>query len=610
MKQGIMLSLACLMAITASYGQDKKNEPKSRITDTLSLDEVVVTGSKVEASKKTVPFTVSQINRQQIENSGQMNILPMLNTYVPGIFVTERNILGFGVSTGGSGSISVRGVSGSPNTGVLILVEGHPQYQGIFGHPLPDAYVSTDLDKVEIIRGPASVLYGTNAMAGVVNLITRKNEKPNWNGSLGASYGSFNTQKYYGTVGFKNKKWDLFASVNHDQTDGIRTNTDFKITNGYAKVGYTINDKLSIVADANIADFNANDNGTIYMPKPFNIDIVRGKTSLSLYNKFSKSEGAIKLYHNFGTHDLSDGWHSTDRNSGIMAYQTFRPVKNNLLTVGADFKQFGGEANGGMAKDQLKTVNEIAGYIYSQQKLIDKLTVSAGIRIENNSNFGNQWVPSAGVAFSPTSYTTFKGAVSKGFRSPTIMEMYLFAPNPALEPEKMMNYEISWLQSFYASKLKLELTAFYIDGKDMILVAGQYPNVKRQNIGKFNNKGIELSVNYRPVNSLMVHANYSYLYQAVKTIAAPRQQFNLNASYSYKKWMFNGGFQYIEKLLTKLNPDVAQYYLLANARVSFSPLKKLTLFVSGNNLFDAKYEINYGYPMPGINVFGGVALKF
>ncbi|MGB3008427.1 MAG: TonB-dependent receptor, partial [Chitinophagaceae bacterium] len=545
-----------------------------------------------------------------IENSGQINILPMLNMYVPGIFVTERNSLGFGVSTGSAGSIIVRGISGSPNTGVLILVDGHPQYQGIFGHPLPDSYVATDLDKVEVIRGPASILYGTNAMAGVINLITRKNEKPQWNGSLGASYGSYNTHKVFGTIGYKNKKWDIFASINNDKTDGIRYNTDFRITNGYTKIGYTINDKLNVVADINIADFVANDNGTIYIPKPFGIDISRGKTSFSLYNKFSKSEGAIKIYHNFGTHDLSDGWHSTDRNSGLMVYQTIKPFKGNTLTVGTDFKQYGGKANSGVAKDQLKTVNEIAGYIYTQQILQEKLMVSAGLRLENNSNFGNQWVPSAGIAYNPTSFTTFKGVVSKGFRSPTIMEMYLFAPNSALMPEKMLNYEISWLQRFLNNKIRFELTGYIINGDDMIQVVGAFPNVKRQNVGKFSNKGIELSFNYKPTAEFQLFGNYSYLHQDVKTLAAPRQQINLYANYSYKKWSLNGGFQYIEKLCTKLTPETAEYYLLANTRLSFIPAKGITFFLSGNNLFDEKYEINYGYPMPGFNFIGGINVKF
>jgi iron complex outermembrane receptor protein len=607
MKRFLLLTISGFIFQISVGAQEVDKHPNQ---DTIALEEIVVTGSKFETSKKVVPFSVSQINRQEIENTGQINILPVLNDYVPGVFVTERNILGFGVATGGSGGINIRGIGGSPNTGVLVLIDGHPQFQGLFGHPLADAYVASDVQKVEIIRGPASVLYGTNAMGGVVNIITRKNEKNGFNGSLGGSYGSYNTQKYYGTAGYKGKKWDVYASLNHDRTDGIRENTDFNITNGYTKLGYQINDHFSLMADLMIAKYDANDNGPVFKPAPFHIDIMRGKTSFSLINKYRRSEGALKLYHNFGNHDLSDGFKSTDRNSGIMLYQTLRLFKGNTLTVGTDLKQYGGKANSGVARDSLKTVNEVAGYVYTQQTLVRILTVTGGIRAEHNSVWGGQWIPTAGVAVSPTNRTTFKATVAKGFRSPTIMEMYLYAPNPQLKPEQMVSYELSWLQQLLNNRLKLELTAYTANGKNLIQVAGIPPNMKRQNLGTFANKGIEFSANYFPINNLHLHANYSYLHQEKITLAAPRQQFNVNGNYTYKIWTFFTGLQYIDKLYSNLNPEILNSYALLNARVGVTPFKKISLFVAGNNLLDRKYEINYGYPMPGINVSGGITIRF
>lgn len=574
------------------------------------LDEVVVTGSKTETLKKKVPFSVSQINRQQIENTGQINILPVLNNYVPGVFVTERNALGFGVATGGSGGINIRGVGGAPNTGVLVLIDGHPQYQGIFGHPLADAYVASDVQKVEVIRGPASMLYGTNAMGGVVNIITRQNERPGFNGSAGASYGSYNTQKYYATAGYRQNRWDVYASVNHDKTDGIRDSTDFKITNGYTKVGYDISDKLKLMADFMIAKYFANDNGPVHNPAHFDIDILRGKTSLTLSNTFARSEGALKIYHNFGNHDLSDGFQSTDRNSGLMLYQTLRLFTGNALTVGTDVRQYGGKANAGKAKDTLKTVNEVAGYIYTQQTLAEIITLNAGLRIEHSNVWGTELVPVGGVAISPSNHTTFKASLSKGFRSPTIMELYLYASNPDLKPERMMNYELSWLQGLLANKLKIELTGYVINGENMVQVAGNPPNVRRENVGSFNNKGVEVSVNYIPIKQLHLHSNYSYLHQQKITLAAPRQQFNINANYKYNIWNFFTGLQYIDQLFSNIILERLQNYTLWNVRVSAAPLKHLNLFIAGNNLLNKQYEINYGYPMPGRNYSAGLDIRF
>jgi len=603
-KKFLSLISVVFLSIGISLGQTSQK-------DSIKLDEVVVTGSKIEISRKLVPLSVSQISRQDIESTGQMNILPALNSFVPGIFVTERNILGFGVSNTGAGSITMRGVSSSPNTDVLVLIDGHPQYQGIFGHPLADAYVASDVEKVEIIRGPASILYGSNAMAGVVNIITKQQHEEGLKVNLGASYGSYNTQKYFGTIGYKKDKLSLFASLNHDQTDGIRTNTDFNINNAYAKVGYEIYPGLTVTADFSSATYNANDNGPVnQLPVPFNIDISRGKASLSLENKFENSEGGLNFYHNFGTHDLSDGFHSTDKNDGVMLYQTFKLSSGTNITLGADFKQFGGIANQGFRHDSLIAIDELAGYAYAQQTLFEKLTVSAGLRLENNSVFGNELIPLFGLNYNLSQNTTFKGSVSKGFRSPTVMELYLYAPNPGLKPERLVNYEISWLQSLLNKRINLELTAYKAVGSNMIQVVGLGYTAHRENLGSFNNQGVEFSATYMVNRHLHLNANYSYLDMDKIVIAAPRQQFNLGASYRYKIWGLHVSTQYIEHLYTSTQPVVTQNYALFNARLTAMPMKYLELFVAGNNLLNTTYQINNGYPMPGINFNTGFTLRF
>ena len=304
-------SLSKILIIVSLFSSTTLLQANEKVLkDSVQLNELVVTGSKTEISRKIVPLSVSQITQKEIESTGQINILPALNYFAPGIFVTERNIFGFGVSTGGSGSISMRGISSSPNTEVLVLIDGHPQYQGIFGHPLSDAYVASDVEKIEIIRGPASILYGSNAMAGAINIITKQQHAEGFKINLGGSYGSYNTQKYFGSIGYKKDKLSAYASVNHDKTDGTRTNTDFNITNGYAKVGYELNKRILLTGDFSIAKYKGNDNGMVdsipgptvaahslpATPKPFGIDITRGKASVSLENKYENLEGRITSY--------------------------------------------------------------------------------------------------------------------------------------------------------------------------------------------------------------------------------------------------------------------------------------------------------------------------
>lgn len=579
-------------------------QAETTLNDSIMLDELVVTGSKFETSRKLVPLSVSQISTKDIEQSGQYNVLSTISSYVPGVFITERNILGFGVSAGGSGVINMRGVGSSPNTQVLVLIDGHPQYQGIFAHPLPDAYVASDVRKVEVIRGPGSVLYGSNAMVGVINIITKKQEEEGFSTSVNATYGSYNTQKYAATLGFKKNKFSAFVSGNYDKTDGIRANTDFNIKNGFAKVGYDFNSHWKLTGDVSLAQFNANDAGPVHAPSPFNIDIFRGKAAVSLENNYSKIDGALKLYHNFGNHNLSDGFISSDRNSGLMLYQNYKMHENTYITLGFDAKQFGGRANSGVNANIDIFMQEIAAYALVRQKLFEVIDFNAGLRYEHHSVFGSEWVPMAGASVEVSETSTFKTSVSKGYRSPSMMELYLYAPNDALQPERMLNVEASWLKSWLDRKLHTELTVFLVDGNNMIEVVPGVP-AKRYNVGSFANKGIEFSARYAILRDLNVQANYTFLDMRKRLIAAPKHQTNINLNYQLKKFNFNVSAQYINGLYTSITPEITQNYALLNARVSYKVLKQLELFASGHNLLNQQYEVNYGYPMPGINFHGG-----
>ena len=113
-----------------------------------------------------------------------------------------------------------------------------------------------------------------------------------------------------------------------------------------------------------------------------------------------------------------------------MLYETFNLWNNNSLTVGTDLKQYGGTANQGKAANKLNTVNELSIYAYTRQQLFSKLSINAGLRLENNSEYGNELIPMVGFSYVLSNSTSFKASASKGFRSPTVMEMFLYAPNP------------------------------------------------------------------------------------------------------------------------------------------------------------------------------------
>ena len=140
------------------------------------IDSVLIQGA--DSPARDLPGAAVVLGREQIVRGGRSSLLPALSEQVPGLFITGRGVMGFGVSGGASGQMNLRGVgggaSGGPTTGLLVLIDGQPQYMGLMGHPVADAYQSLLAERVEVTRGPASVLYGSNAMGGVVNIITRK----------------------------------------------------------------------------------------------------------------------------------------------------------------------------------------------------------------------------------------------------------------------------------------------------------------------------------------------------------------------------------------------------------------------------------------------------
>lgn len=606
-------------------------EEIEKVDSLIRLKEVVVSANKILVARNSVPLSISVIERDEIEASSESALLPVLSQRVPGLFVTQKGITGFGVSDGSAGTVNIRGVGQSNK--VLMLFDGQPQWAGIFGHSLPDTYVASDVERVEVIRGPGSLLYGSNAMGGVVNIITRKHQQEGRRTQARVMYGSYNTQKYMINNGYNSGRFSSFISLNHDRTDGHRANSDFRITNGFAKLGYTFDDHLSVTGDVSLAKYKSQNPGTVSVPKIDNImDILRGTTSFAFENKYGKTSGAARLFYNWGDHEINDGYNtggtprtylfnSKDHNYGVLLYQSFHLLPGNNFTLGLDYKNWGGNAwndsiNGNRGDIIDKKVDETAGYLIMQQDLWSVLTLNAGIRYEYNSVFGGEWVPQAGIVARPFTGNVVRTSVSKGFRSPNIREMYMYPPqNPNLKPESMVNYELAVSQLFLDDRLFVELTGFYIDGKDMIEVRMSDGKPLNSNVGEFKNKGIEAELRYQVLNNLTLDANYSYLHTNKLLLAAPKNQFFAEISYAPGRFNFHVNTQYVSGLYTNVGEGTAakENYALLNAKVAYrfgTKDKGLNLFLKGENLTATRYSINEGFPMPKAIFMGGVDVTF
>jgi outer membrane cobalamin receptor len=588
-------------------------------------EQIVVTASKTERDRAIVPLSVTVVSPEIIQESSESNILPILSAQVPGLFVTGRGVTGFGLAGGSAGKISIRGVGGSDASfPVLLLIDGQPQFMGLMGHPLPDTYVSADIEKVEVIRGPASILYGTNAMGGAINLITRKQKEEGFSLNGKISGGSFHTLLVHGSAGFRKKRFGALASYQHDQTDGHRPSSAFRLDNGSLRLSYAITSQVSADATISRSSFKAYDPGSIYgssadyANNSHWVDIVRTNGYFSVSNQSKISEGGVKAYLLRGDHDLYDGWKSKDDNKGMSIYQGFRFFKGSLVSVGFDMKKYGGKGISpalGNKSGQYLSVQEKGAYFMVDQTFFNSLTLNAGIRWDHHSDFGGTWIPQFGATYKMTDYSNAKLLVSNGFRNPSIRELYFFpTANPDLQPESMWNYELTWMQGFAGQKGIAEITGFMIRGENLILLVPNQPSpppMKNANTGNFDHKGIEMTVKYSPTGKLSFHGNYSFLHMDRPKVSSPVHQLFMGGLYKMEKLSVSLNVQHIAKLYTWIGTQYYQSenYTLLNSNIGYRFNRNFELFLSGENLLDQEYQMQYGYPMPGITFFGGVKIS-
>ncbi len=632
--------LACMVGISPLQSHAQNDNDHAIAGDTIK--EVVVTGTRNATDMRNLPMTVSVIDRKTIEQSMQPSLLPILTMQVPGLFTTSRGIMGYGVSGGAAGGISLRGLSGSSGQ-LMVLIDGHPQYMGLMGHPIADAYQTMLAEKVEVARGPASMLYGSNAMGGVVNIVTRRMQEEGVKTHIHTGYGSFNTLETEATNCVHKGGFTSVASVSYNRTDGHRADMNFKQYGGYVKLGYEFSKYWDARADVNVIHFNASQPGSTATPlADADQRITRGMTSIAVENDYGWTSGAVSLFYNWGDHWINDGYTpdpndsnnpkeyrfiSHDDMMGVSLYQSAQLFTGNRVTIGVDYFHFGGSAlNRYVSGDRTGTddpivditQDEVAAYIDFRQHIGRRVTIEAGTRIDHHSQTGTEWIPQAGVSLHLPYDIEMKAMAGKGFRNPTIREMYMFPPqNPDLQPESMWNYEISLSQQLLDGQLTYGLNIFYIDGKNLIMTLPN-PNgsgMLNQNTGKINNAGVEVEGAYRIGNQWTINANYSFLHMENPVLAAPEHKLYIGGSFTHGRWSASTGVQYIAGLYTSVKTngqgrETKENYLLWNAQASFRATRWLEIWIRGENLLAQQYEIIAGYPMPRATCMGGVNINF
>lgn len=630
MRNHILLSAVLIVGTLTNKAQEYQ--------DTTILQELIVT-SPEKVNVMLTPMDVTIVSSSEIEKSTETSLLPILQNHIPGMFVSQRGMIGYGASTGSAGTVKIRGVGGGNQ--VLFMIDGIPTWAGFYGHANPDTYAVNGVERVEVVKGPSSILYGSGAMGGSVNIITKSQTQEGFTGRARAMFGSYYTSKFNVMTGYKKDKFSAVLAGQLERSNNNRPNSDYWLANQYIQLQYSPSTHWNIGTNLDMTQSKANHPGTLQDPlENMWTDVFRGNAAVYANNNYSKVHGGLQAYINWGRHTIDDGnapgtaprhyiFHLKDYNMGFSLFETINPWEGNDISVGLDFQHWGGHVfntekenvfdpnNEGRPYSRSESKyneNEIAGYLMMQQGFIHNfLSLNAGARLQHNSQFGNVWVPQAGFILRPMEQSEIKFSFGKGFRSPNIRELYLYNPaNAELKPEYLLNYELSYRQTLCNGKLNYGLALYFIDGKDMIqtgMVDGRPLNM---NTGKFKNKGFELDVTWHFSQKWQLYAGYAYLHtDNEEVLYAPKNKLDLSLDFNPGNFEFQLENNNVWSLHNG-NPEGTVSYSLVNFRVAYTfPIKTpVTCFFKLDNIFDKKYEVMYGCPMPGITVYGGVELKF
>jgi iron complex outermembrane receptor protein len=553
------------------------------------MDEIVVTATRTEKAIRDLSATVSVITREDIEASSANSCMDILNT-LPGLFVQRTGAFG-------RADVEIRGI-GERGRKVMVLVDGRPVKMGLFGCTVTHSLPLNNVERIEVVRGPASVLYGSDALGGVINIITRKLAE-NRQVDYTFSYGSYDTDQHRLRAGGSNGPLTFYATADKRQSGGYLANAAYDGRDFTAQAGYQITDHVEAVLNSKYFEahkeepLQANNLDTL---DAWN-DYERGAVDLTFTGKWAQWNGSLKFYRNFGEHQFSDGWHSRDFTNGVMLNSTGRLLAGNELTVGAEFRQQGGERLSGTPGDWDKT--EYAVFFHDEQLLLNKLVLTFGARYNHDEFAGNVICPQAGLVFHPREGTTLRGSVNKGFRVPQINELYLFPPsNTDLESEEVWNTEVGITQRI-VDGMDVDLAAYRMKGENLIRmekVSGM-PPFRFKNTGEFDFMGIEAGVRARIGNTVSARLSYTYLDPGAKTTGRPGDKLDLGLRATRNKLALSLGAQYVADYFAAEDRNgSASDYLVTDVKLSYEVLPGLRASLAVDNVLDRAYEIYADLP--------------
>ncbi len=626
--------------------------PPTGFSEQEETKKIIVTGTKTWIDAERLGSSVTVIDGEEIERSGEKDIASVLSR-VPGF-----NVAGTG-SRGGNSSIFVRGGQSDYN---LVMINGVQINQAGGGFDI-SSLTTENIEKIEIIKGAHSSLYGSDAASSVINIITKRGSgKIRKTGSVALGFRAEDAMilEHSASVSGSLERLGYFLSHQRIVDEGI-----FEINNDYKNNNFTANLNLEASDSLNFSFFSIYRNSKFEFPTGGagdRFDAFADPDSQTKEKSLVTGSDIVFSPTDWWENWFKIGYASLDRESydgpEPAELDGFESVFDTLdkrisLEYGssffADFDQISSVTSAGFEyeKESFKTDSlnksrkNYAFYAQNNFAVFKTFFVTAGIRYDDNESFGSEWSPSVFAKWKiRESGTEIRGGVSKGIKEATFFENFSAAfetiPNPDLKPEETLTAEIGVKQPLFGNAVELDLSFFQNEFKNIIAYSfTPFENgTNYENISRAKSKGAETSIRFYPSDALTLSAAYTYVETDVtddgglgspsfsegeKLIRIPEHSFSFNAGYSRNAFGFNLSGNYVgsrddvdwsEFPSTRVKNDS---FFIVDAAASYeislkSFVDKIRLFSRVNNLFNKDYEDVFGFSSPGFSMISGVSV--
>jgi iron complex outermembrane receptor protein len=629
-------------------------EEKEARSKAVSLERIVVTPSRVEKGLADIAASVSVVTEEDIKNSDAKTVPDALKN-LEGIYAYDASGVGAG------GTINMRGFYGGMSSHQLILIDGVPQNRGKDKLVNWDTIPIDNVERIEVMRGPASSIYGDNAMSGVINIITKRpSDEPHAGASY--SYGNYVTQNYAAYLSDTIDRFGYYLGLSSRSSEGFRENSPYKNIQVYGKSSYSIADTqdLKFSFDYSVKTQGAfpwslsaaqiSQNRRRSRPGTENDSTDADKFALDLAHHWelgASSNLQTVFYYRFEGMDsfYTSGPRQNTTREQKEAENTFGlPIRlktvsrifglDNSFVVGIDMERDDFNYSENSAPYQQKrepptarygVTRGMAGpYLQDEIDILEFLKVICGVRYDwvkfdfdnkreppdSSNKTMSKATPSCGFVLTYRKDCEIYGNFGQAFRTPTIGQMFTYgsSANINLLPEEATNYEMG-VRHRFNDRLGVNASVYWMRIDNEIW----YDNATRkyQNYGKTAHDGVETAVDFKLFDWATAFGNYTYV-RAVNENGDFAGEFltnvpinkgsagiNIYTDFGLKAYLVSTwvGRTYIDSG----NDDTLGFYNTLDGRISYK-YRWCEIFVAAHNLLDREYNSS-GYKSLRVNYF-------